>query len=60
MITLFFISRFYVKYQFPGIVGVIDCTHVTIAPPYGQEYPEHIYVNRKNYHSINVQLVSYF
>ncbi|KAH1028502.1 hypothetical protein HUJ05_001857, partial [Dendroctonus ponderosae] len=49
--------KFYEKYQFPGVIGLADCTHVAIAAPTGNEYPEHIYVNRKHYHSINVQLV---
>lgn len=55
---LFF--RFFQKYNFPGIIGCIDCTHVAIFPPKinDDHYPEHIYVNRKNYHSINVQLVN--
>ncbi|KAL5244243.1 hypothetical protein ACI65C_011653 [Semiaphis heraclei] len=42
----------------PGVVGTIDCTHVAIFPPPSEGlYPEHIYVNRKGYHSINVQLI---
>jgi hypothetical protein len=37
---------------------------VTIVPPYSNlnlienQHPEHIYVNRKCYHSMNVQLVN--
>lgn len=38
----------------PGIIGAIDCTHVKIVAP-SQE--EHAYLNRKGYHSINVQLI---
>lgn len=51
--------RFNTKYNFPGIVGIIDCTHIGIFPPKTDDpvHPEYIYVNRKNYHSINVQLV---
>ena len=43
----------------PGVVGCIDCTHVAIFPPKidDEHYPEHLYVNRKGYHSVNVQLV---
>ncbi|XP_071573951.1 putative nuclease HARBI1 [Temnothorax nylanderi] len=50
---------FWEKYQFPGIIGCIDCTHVAIvAPPtHHPQFPEYIYVNRKGYHSINVQLI---
>nr|CAI5865202.1 unnamed protein product [Callosobruchus analis] len=51
-------TRFYEKHQLQGIIGVIDCTHVAIVMPSGYQYPENIYVNRKNYHSVNVQLVS--
>ncbi|XP_064091280.1 putative nuclease HARBI1 [Macrobrachium nipponense] len=38
----------------PGVVGVIDGTHIRIVAP--KEF-EAEYVNRKNFHSINVQLV---
>lgn len=50
---------FYEDYNFPGVVGCVDCTHVAIFPPKieDEDYPEHIYVNRKGYHSINVQLI---
>ncbi|XP_023312848.1 putative nuclease HARBI1, partial [Anoplophora glabripennis] len=52
-------TRFYEKYHFPGVIGCIDCTHIAIiAPPVNHPiYPEHIYVNRKHYHSLNVQLI---
>nr|CAI5850118.1 unnamed protein product [Callosobruchus analis] len=52
-------QRFYEKYQFPGIARIIDCTHVAITSPNvnNAEQPERAYVNRKNYHSLNVQLV---
>lgn len=38
---------------------MIDCTHIAIFPPSHNnlQYPEHIYVNRKHHHSLNVQLV---
>ncbi|CAI6373642.1 unnamed protein product [Macrosiphum euphorbiae] len=50
---------FYEKYGVPGVVGVLDCTHIAIVPPKQHDiiYPEHIYVNRKGYHSINTQLI---
>lgn len=38
---------------FPGVVGCIDGTHVRIISPPKDE--EAAYVNRKHYHSINVQ-----
>jgi hypothetical protein len=39
----------------PGVIGAIDCTHVAIVRPTIHE--EH-FVNRKGYHSMNVQAVS--
>lgn len=40
--------------NFPGVVCVINGTHVRIVAP--KEHKEK-YVNRKNYHSINTQIV---
>ena len=39
---------------FPNFIGCVDCTHVKIATPAGNE---HEYVNLKNNHTINVQLI---
>lgn len=39
---------------FPGVVGVVDGTHVRIVAPREHEAE---YVNRKRFHSINVQVV---
>ncbi|KAK3858137.1 hypothetical protein Pcinc_035646 [Petrolisthes cinctipes] len=39
---------------FPGVIGAIDGTHVRISAP--SEF-EGEYVNRKGYHSINVQVI---
>ncbi|KAF2892054.1 hypothetical protein ILUMI_14119 [Ignelater luminosus] len=52
-------QHFYQRYGFPGVIGCIDCTDVAIVAPKENDaqHPEHIYVNRKNYHSINVQLI---
>ncbi|XP_044760706.1 putative nuclease HARBI1 [Coccinella septempunctata] len=47
-------ARFYNATRIPGGIGIIDCTHVAIVMPSEEE---HIYVNRKNYHSLNVQLI---
>lgn len=47
-------TKFYQAYDIPGTVGVVDCTHIAIFPPSGNE---HVFVNRKSYHSINTQLV---
>ncbi|XP_048879280.1 putative nuclease HARBI1 [Brienomyrus brachyistius] len=39
---------------FPGVVGVIDGTHICIITP---SENEDVFVNRKRFHSINTQLV---
>ncbi|KAL9978418.1 hypothetical protein ACROYT_G015931 [Oculina patagonica] len=39
---------------FPGIIGLIDGTHIRIRAP---EHEPEAYINRKKYHSMNVQLV---
>ncbi|XP_041840968.1 putative nuclease HARBI1 [Melanotaenia boesemani] len=40
---------------FPNVIGAIDCTHVAIRAPSQNEF---VYVNRKNVHSVNVQVIS--
>lgn len=45
---------FYVLANFPHIIGAIDCTHIAIKAPHEDEA---VYINRKNYHSLNVQMV---
>uniref|UniRef100_A0A1B0DHJ9 Nuclease HARBI1 n=1 Tax=Phlebotomus papatasi TaxID=29031 RepID=A0A1B0DHJ9_PHLPP len=47
-------DKFLAKTQIPGILGLVDGTHVALTCLPNRE--EHIYVNRKNYHSINVQI----
>lgn len=39
---------------FPNVIGAIDGTHIRIQAPATHE---HLYVNRKGYHSINVQAI---
>ena len=48
-------QHFYKNFHIPEVVGCIDGTHVQIIAPTGDEEPA--YVNRLNYHSINVQAV---
>ena len=45
---------FYDKGGFPGIIGCVDGTHVRIQAPIANEND---FVNRKGFHSINVQAV---
>ncbi|XP_062587653.1 putative nuclease HARBI1 [Saccostrea cucullata] len=40
--------------NFPNVIGAIDGTHVPIKAP---KNDEHLFVNRKNFHSINVMAV---
>ncbi|KAJ8939923.1 hypothetical protein NQ314_010947 [Rhamnusium bicolor] len=41
---------------FPSVSGCIDCTHISIANPGGDD--AEVYRNRKGYFSLNVQLVA--
>ncbi|XP_063911205.1 putative nuclease HARBI1 [Zophobas morio] len=52
-------AGFYEKFGFPGIEGCIDGTHILIFPPPAEHpvHPGRVYVNRKNSHSINCQLI---
>ncbi|XP_058840830.1 putative nuclease HARBI1 [Topomyia yanbarensis] len=45
---------FYAKTGFPGVIGCVDGTHVSIIPP---ARDKHLYYNRKGFHSLNVMLV---
>ena len=47
-------QHFFREHQIPGVVGVVDGTHIRIQRPHDFEYS---YVNRRNYHSINCQMV---
>lgn len=47
---------FYDKGRFPGIIGCVDGTHVRIITP---SKNEHLFFNRKGYHSINAMIVSF-
>ena len=49
-------KRLYAQDGLEHVIGCIDCTHVKIIAP--TDY-EHEYVNRKNQHSINVQVRNY-
>jgi len=48
-------NLFYVASSMPGVIGAIDCTHVAIQSPGGDD--AEIFRNRKGYFSVNVQLV---
>lgn len=45
-------TGFYLAAGFPNVIGCIDGTHVRIQAP---SVDENAFVNRKGYHSINVQ-----
>ena len=44
---------FYEVAQFPSIIGAVDGTHIRISPPDGERH----YLNRKGYHSLNIQCI---
>ncbi|KAJ1143804.1 hypothetical protein NDU88_010108 [Pleurodeles waltl] len=48
---------FYALGHIPNIIGAIVGTHVALVPP---KDDEQVYRNRKNYHSMNVQVVCLF
>ena len=48
-------EQFYSLNRFPGIVGAIDGAHIPIIAPAKNE---HLFVNRKGFHSIKVQVSS--
>lgn len=47
-------QRFQDKYGFLIVLGCVDGSHVPIVAP---STNEHLYVNRKGYHSINVEII---
>ncbi|KAJ8278362.1 hypothetical protein GJAV_G00086800 [Gymnothorax javanicus] len=46
---------FYKIAAFPNVIGALDCTHIRIVRPSGAH--EGDFVNRKSFHSINVQMI---
>nr|XP_029707902.1 putative nuclease HARBI1 [Aedes albopictus] len=48
---------FYAKHGFPGVIGCVDGTHVRIFKPVSDI--QHLYYNRKGFHSLNVMLSSF-
>ncbi|KAE9540774.1 hypothetical protein AGLY_004019 [Aphis glycines] len=48
-------QHFYSVSQFPGVIGAIDCTHISIKSPGGEN--TELYRNRKGWMSLNVQIV---
>lgn len=49
------IERIHKNYSFPGVICAVDGTHIKIAAP--RDHSDS-YINRKGYHSIQLQ-VSY-
>ena len=47
-------TGFFEEFRFPNVIGAIDGTHIPIEPPKDREY---LYVNRKGFHSLNIQIV---
>lgn len=46
---------FFRKFNFPGVIGVVDGTHIQMIRP---SENEHLYFNRKLKHSMNAMVVS--
>lgn len=42
------------RWGFPGAIGAIDGTHIAILKPHENE---HNFINRKHFHSLNVQII---
>lgn len=49
-------EQFYKIAKFPGVTMVIDCTNIPICSPGGDT--SELYRNRKNWMSLNVQLIA--
>lgn len=49
-------EHFFEHFGMPGVVGCVDGTHVYLLRPWGED--EHMYLNRKQKHSLNVMVVS--
>ena len=47
-------QNFFLRGGFPGVIGCVDGTHVRIQAP---SEDEAVYVNRKGWHSVNVQAI---
>lgn len=47
-------AQFAAKSDFPNVIGAIDCTHIAIRAPSENEFA---FVNRKHFHSLNVQVI---
>jgi len=48
-------QKFYA--EFPGVIGCIECTHIKVACPRNVNNAA-VYMNRKGYYSLNVQMVT--
>ncbi|XP_050340083.1 putative nuclease HARBI1 isoform X2 [Bactrocera neohumeralis] len=43
------------QYKIPGVIGCVDGTHIGLQKP---TVNEHMYFNRKGYHSINAKILA--
>lgn len=48
-------NTFFEKFRIPGVIGCVDGSHISIIRP---SENEHLFFNRKGYHSLNVMIVS--
>ncbi|XP_033646387.1 putative nuclease HARBI1 [Asterias rubens] len=48
--------EFFALANFPDVIGAVDCSHIRLyGAPLGDN--EHLFVNRKGFHSINAQVI---
>ncbi|XP_026728288.1 putative nuclease HARBI1 [Trichoplusia ni] len=50
-------EKFQRSHNLPGVIGCIDCTHIAIVRPAEEE---HLFYNRKGFHSLNVQMICHY
>lgn len=50
-------EAFFVKAGFPGVIGCVDGTHISIIAP--EKAVQHLYKNRKGFYSINAMIVGF-
>lgn len=48
-------AAFYAENGFPGVFGCVDGTHIGIIAP---KENEHLFLNRKGFHSLNAMIAS--
>jgi hypothetical protein len=50
-------EHFFTNYEFPGVIGCVDGTHVSLIRP---SENEHLFYGKEGHHTMNVMVVSNF